>query len=494
MRRTQFDVLGGEPYTMLWGISFSWGTTGYKAGPRMSEERSPGRFSRRALLSRSLGLVPLATMAGLIAACAQPAAPAAPTASGATAPKAPSTEPVSLTFMSWSASGSTSRKVDMDLSDEYMKANPNVTIKTEDVPFNDYMKKLQTMFAADIGPDVLWNSIWRQPRFAQAKAIISLDDLAKNDASLPKYAPTALEMGKTKGVLYGLPGAASTWVLHYNSDLFKEAGLKNPAELKAANDWTWQRLEEAAVKIGKREGANLVTQGFMTDRQAYSWMAFAYNNNGVFVADDRTTFSVDTPGCIEALQFLADFVLKHKVSPTLTDQQGGDYVPRFSTGRLAMMFSWAGTAGDIRDVAKDKFQFDIIEPPPSKAGGRVGGYWHANLVNINSKSKSREHGWGLTKLVAGARAETMRVESGNLITPLIDDPTLIQAYKTKSPVKNTQLVFDLLKTPITLPYNENWEEQRFKVVEPYMAEVYDGKRIADSIGAINKQLNELAPK
>jgi multiple sugar transport system substrate-binding protein len=460
----------------------------------MSDQRSPGRFSRRAFLNGTLGLVPVSAMAGLIAACGQPAAPAAPTASSAAAPKAPSTEPVSLTFMSWSAAGSSGRKVDMDLSDEYMKANPNVTIKTEDVPFNDYMKKLQTMFAADIGPDVLWNSIWRQPNFARANVIVPLDDLAKNDPSLPKYAPTALEMGKTKGVLYGLPAAASTWVLHYNADLFKEAGLKNPAELKAANDWTWARMEEAAIKIAKHEGANLVTQGFMTDRQAYTWMAFAYNNNGTFVADDRATFSVDSQPVIDALQLLADLMLKDKVSPTLTDQQGGDYVPRFSTGRLAMMCTWAGTAGDVRAVAGDKFVFDVIEPPPSKAGGRVGGYWHANLVNVNSKAKSREHGWGLTKLVSGARAEIMRVEAGQLNTPLIDDAALTQAYKTKAPVKNSQLVFDLLKTPVTLPYNENWEEQRFKVVEPYMAEVYDGKKIADSIGAINKQLNDLSPK
>src|SRR5258708_11460534 len=177
-------------------------------------------------------------MAGLIAACGQPAVPAVPTASGAAAPKAPWIEPVSLTFMWWSAAGSSGRKVDMDLSDEYMKANPNVTIKTEDVPFNDYMKKLQTMFAADIGPDVLWNSIWRQPNFARANVIIPLDDLAKNDPSLPKYAPTALEMGKTKGVLYGLPAAAPTWVLHYNAHLFKKAVLKNPAELIAAKVWT----------------------------------------------------------------------------------------------------------------------------------------------------------------------------------------------------------------------------------------------------------------
>src|SRR5437899_6437191 len=59
--------------------------------------------------------------------------------------------------------------------------SPGVTIKTEDVPFNDYMKKLQTMFAADIGPDVLWDSIWRQPKFVQANAVIGLDDLRSEE-------------------------------------------------------------------------------------------------------------------------------------------------------------------------------------------------------------------------------------------------------------------------------------------------------------------------
>jgi multiple sugar transport system substrate-binding protein len=460
----------------------------------MSDQLPFRRFSRREILNGVVRLVPLTAVSSLVAACGQPAVQSAPTASGAAASKTPSTDPVTLTFMSWSATGSAGRKTDMDLSDEYTKANPNVTIKTDDVPFNDYMKKLQTMFAADIGPDVLWNSIWRQPRFAESDSIISLDDLAKGDASLPKYAPTALEMGKIKGTLYGLPAAASTWVVHYNIDLFKQAGLKTPGELKTAGDWTWQRLQEAALTIGKREGDHLITQGFMTDRQAYSWMAFAFNNGGVFVADDRATFTVDSQPCVDALQFLADFIQKYKVSSTLTDQQGGDYVPRFSTGKLAMMLTWAGTAGDVLAVVGDKFKFDIIEIPPAKAAGQVGGYWHANLVNVNSKAKSREHAWGLTKLVAGAHAETMRVETGQLNTPLIDDPTLIQTYKTKSPVSNSQLVFDLLKMPVTLPYNENWEEQRFKVIEPYMAEVYDGKAIASSIGAINKQINDLSPK
>jgi ABC-type glycerol-3-phosphate transport system substrate-binding protein len=432
-----------------------------------------------------------------------PAAGAAPTqpASAAPATAAPAAKPatsggpVTITFMSWSAADSLGRKIDVALTEEYMKANPGVTIKTEDVPFNDYMKKLQTMFAADIGPDVLWDSIWRQPRFVQAGAVIALDDLVKGDSSVPKYTPTALEMGKYKGKLYGLPLGASTWVVHYNSALFKEAGLKTPGELKAANQWSFDALKDAALKIGKREGDRLVTQGYMTDRQAYTWMNYAYNNGAQFVDKGGAKFVADSKESIEALQWLADFVLTHKVSPTLTDQQGGDYVPRFSTGKLAMMTYWAGGAIDVKNVVKDKFDFDVIELPVNKPGRESGGYWHANLINVNSKAKSRDHAWGVGKLAAGTKAEIMRIESGQLSTPVIDDPGLIETYKKTTPVKNGLVVIDLLKTPVPLPYNENWEEQRFTVVEPYMAEVYDGKKkVAETVADINKKLNDLSPK
>src|SRR5262249_56046068 len=102
----------------------------------MSDQRPFRRFSRREILNGLAALVPLSAMTGLVAACGQPAAPAAPTASSAAAPKTPSTEPVTLTFMSWSATPSPPRQTHMHLADEYMKVYPNVTIKTDDVPFN----------------------------------------------------------------------------------------------------------------------------------------------------------------------------------------------------------------------------------------------------------------------------------------------------------------------------------------------------------------------
>jgi hypothetical protein len=170
-------------------------------------------------------------------------------------------------------------------------------------------------------------------------------------------------------------------------------------------------------------------------------------------------------------------------------------VPRFSTGKLAMMTYWAGGAIDVKNVVKDKFEFDIVELPVNKPGRESGAYWHANLINVNSKAKSRDHAWGIGKLAAGAKAETMRIEAGQLVTPVIDDPALIETYKKTTPVKNGLIVIDLLKTPVPLPYNENWEEQRFTVVEPYMAEVYDNKKkIAETIADVNKKLNELSPK
>jgi len=85
------------------------------------------------------------------------------------------------------------------------------------------MKKLQTMFAADISGTSVELDL-RQPNFARANVIIPLgDDLAKNDPSLPSTRD-GTGNGQDQGHALWLAAAASTWVLHYNSDLSKKLG------------------------------------------------------------------------------------------------------------------------------------------------------------------------------------------------------------------------------------------------------------------------------
>jgi len=80
-----------------------------------------------------------------------------------------------------------------------------------------------------------------------------------------------------------------------------------------------------------------------------------------------------------------------------------------------MMCTWAGTAGDVLAVAKDKFVFDVIEHRHRKPAAASAG--------TGTRTWSREHqgkvarAWlGVDQAVAGARAEIM-ASSPALNTP-----------------------------------------------------------------------------
>jgi multiple sugar transport system substrate-binding protein len=421
-------------------------------------------------------------------AATAPAATAAPASAAAPANGAAST----LNILTWAPANDVGRNTDQKFLEAYVAANHlNVTVATQDVPFGTYMQKLQTMFAANVAPDVLWMSIWRTGPFIEANKVMALDDFIKG-VQLPAYRPVALNDGKFGGKQYGLPTAASTWVLYFNATLFQEAGLKTPLELEAANNWNWDQAVAAAEKITKTSGGRTSQFGWMTDTQFYTWCTYAYANGGEFLNQDHTQFLVASQQTTDALQWLGDMIVSRKVSPSVSDQQQEGYVPRFASGKLGMMNDWAGDGINIKKAMQTQFDWDIIAAPWTS---KQVGYWHANLIEINTATKIKDSAWAICQQLASTAIEEARLKAGIPNTPVINDETLINLYTTSMPMKNAKVIIDLLDKAIPLPYNDNWEEQRFKVVEPFMQEVFNGQvKAADKIQQIQTTLDGMLPK
>lgn len=428
----------------------------------------------------------------------KPAAAAAPVATPTPVPTAAAKPATSqggtMQLLTWFAADSPARQVNLKIIQEYTDKHPGLKTEIQDVPMAEYQRKLQTMYAANQGPDLLWISIWRIGPFVKAGRFLQLDELYQGDKDSPKYLKGVLDDGKSQGKLYGMPTEASTWVTLYNKTMFEKAGLKTPEQMDQEGNWNPQSVVEAAKKLTVSEGGRVTSYGFLSEPQVYTWATYARVAGGKLIDDARTKFTLNQKENVEALQWLGDVINEYKVAPGLTDTQQEGYLPRLTNQRLAMTNNWNVYVADVKRAIADKFEFDIYYPPYTK---QKAGWTHSNLISITQTTKFRDQAWELARILPNSDSVKRRLAVGYGETPLLDDPSVQEAYTKLIPVEHTGIVADLMKPEarITLPYNDNWEEQRYKVIEPGMQQVLLGKaKAADIMAKMEADANELMPK
>ena len=105
--------------------------------------------------------------------------------------------------------------------------NPDVKVEVTTIPYPEYQQRLLTAVQAGNGPDVstvdqIWNAA-----FAEAGAIVPLDDLAKKSGvKAETFFPGAWESANYKGNLWGVPFNVDVWFFAFvNKKLFSDAGV-----------------------------------------------------------------------------------------------------------------------------------------------------------------------------------------------------------------------------------------------------------------------------
>ena len=119
--------------------------------------------------------------------------------------------------------------------EQFEAANPGVTVAYDEAAIGaDMDTKLNTLFAAGCGPDVIGHgilSVAQRVEMGQYQAIDSYFDAWEGKDDL---LPSVLANGTYKDHVYGLGYSVTPYVFAYRKDLLDEAGLKVPT--------TWTEL------------------------------------------------------------------------------------------------------------------------------------------------------------------------------------------------------------------------------------------------------------
>ena len=187
----------------------------------------------------------VAMIAALVAvACAPTTTPsAAPTTLSASAA-------ADLRFTLWSGAEA-HLKMFNDIATAYRQTHPNVTVKFDVIPFEDYISKLTLQLSGGSAPDAGWLVETSAPTFVGAGVLQDLGPTVKQAAGydFADLSSSAMQLWQKGEAVYGVPFSNSPFFILYNRDLFESAGVETPTQLLAKGQWTWEAFARAAKGI-----------------------------------------------------------------------------------------------------------------------------------------------------------------------------------------------------------------------------------------------------
>jgi sn-glycerol 3-phosphate transport system substrate-binding protein len=260
------------------------------------------------------------------------------------------------------------------LTSEYAAANP--AVKIDAVYAGSYQDTItKTLTAVRGGTPPQLSVILAVDMFTliEEDAITSFDDLitsAEDKQWLSSFYPAFMDNSRTGGKTYGIPFQRSTPVLYWNKEAFAEAGL-DPNTPPA----TWDEMVAFGKKLTKHDSNGNVSQwGLRIPSSGFPYWLFQglTTQNDVILANDagnKTSF--DDPRVVEALQFLVDLSVKHKIMQPGIIEWGA--TPKaFFERETAMMWTTTGNLTNVRSNAPFDFGVGML-PAHKRRGAPTGG-------------------------------------------------------------------------------------------------------------------------
>lgn len=204
----------------------------------------------------------------------------------------------------WAMSADSQAEVDVwqNLADRVTKEYPHIKIKLETTAYKDYYNKLTTQAAGNDLPCIAGLQAQRVPDVGEL--FVPLDDKLTGLVDIQDYEASIVE-GLTKdGDLLAVPYDLGPYVIFYNIDMFKEAGLDAPEP-----GWTKEQFLEAAHALTQNG-----KYGYAVDGTPDMWLPYVLSIGGNYLDEDGNP-DLTNPKVVEGFTFVTDLVTKEKVAP-----------------------------------------------------------------------------------------------------------------------------------------------------------------------------------
>ncbi|MBM7693793.1 multiple sugar transport system substrate-binding protein [Peribacillus deserti] len=363
------------------------------------------------------------------------------------------------------------------IADQFEKANPNIDVKVQAIPWDKAHDKLLTAVASKKGPDVIQMGTTWIPEFASANALMDLTPHLDKYPELgsDNFYEGSVETTKVDGKVVGVPWYVDTRVLFYRTDLLKKVGYDEAPK-------TWDELRDAAKKLSERGDKKY---GISIDAKEQSLAFMFARQNGSQLIDGTKPLFNEKP-FVEAVDYLNGF-FKDGSAPK--DDIGLDIVQGFrGEGILPMFISGPWMVKIINDQAPDikgKWATAVLPAKQSNAS-TLGG----SDLSVFQHTKNKDASLKFLAYMSKPETQVKWLEMTNAL------PANKEAWSDKALEENEfyKVFGQQLENAQPMPVIQSFEKIAQTFLSSFEQIFRGGKDVQDELNSFNKKAEEILSK
>jgi multiple sugar transport system substrate-binding protein len=333
---------------------------------------------------------------------------------------------VTLNYMIWDAGEKPAYQKSID---QFESAHPNIKVNVQVVAWAQYWSKLQTSAAGGDMPDLFWDHLAYLPQLAKRGIVSDLSaKIAADKVDTSAYDPKLLSQWTNGSTVYGLPKDWDTIATVFNATALKTAGVTaaqlgasswNPADggsfvallQKLTVDKNGKHPNEAGfdAKSVKQYGIALEAPNGQQD-----WWDFGAQNGCRLQDKAYGQWTVNSPGCVQAITFEHDLMYKwHVAAPgTVTNTPNALSLPQIlANGTAAITFDGDWDLNSYYSgLPKGGWGVTTLPNGPDGSGTVYNGLTDA----VYAHTQHPQQAWELEKWLASADSEKIVADSGTV--------------------------------------------------------------------------------
>lgn len=290
-------------------------------------------------------------------------------------------------------------------------AAAGITIQYEPIE-TDYNVVLLNALSAGTAADVFYIPAETAPGIIASGRVLPLNDLIDSSP----FIASLVETFTINGQLYGIAKDFNTLAIHFNKDLFDEAGVEYPNQ----ND-TWETFAQKLRDVAALD-ADVYGACFPADFARFGAFAFAAGWQP-FDAEGNTNLLDER--FVEAFTWYTELV-REGVAVLPGDIGQGWTGGCLATDNVGVAIEGAWILGFLRDVAPN-LRFGSTFLPLSPAG-QSGNFLYTVAWGVNADSPNREAALKVLELLTSVEVQQFVLENGLAIpsrAALIDNPYFV---------------------------------------------------------------------